>query len=146
MEALMSTHFFRPLAQFFRLGKRTVHETQKTKGTDLELLYSHRLKRSFPELPHFGKPGNGRLIGKLFLTSLIVALVALPFSYPLAAGSGVGLSVYSGAPQTITVSGWGFTNGETVNVYLNNTSGSPVAHSTAGVDSQFSVPVTIPAN
>src|SRR5579872_7099853 len=63
---------------------------------------------------------------RIFSAFAALALIFVPLQFVLA-DSGIGLSAYSGQPQTITVSGWGFTAGEQVNIYFNNASSAAVA-------------------
>ncbi len=110
------------------------------------LLFQRRLKRSL-DLPPFGKvPDFGKLSKQIFITLLAAVVVMVPVRVVLAA-SGIALDAYSGTPTTIHVSGWGYSGGETVSIYLGAATGAPAATTTAAADSQFGpVAVIIPAN
>lgn len=77
------------------------------------------------------------------LTSLLIAgLLLFPIT-PALAESFITLEVFSGTAADVVVSGGGWTPGETVSLYLNNTSGSPVATGLVGSDSFFG-PISLP--
>jgi len=78
---------------------------------------------------------------------LTILGTSLSFNKASAAGAFVTLNKFSGNAGAVLVSGGGYSNGETVNIYLKNPSGTPVATATAGTNSLFGpVSVTIPAN
>lgn len=72
--------------------------------------------------------------GLVFLVTICFSLLPM---YPVLAVSFITLDSFSGHPATITISGGGWTEGETVSIYLNSISGSPVASALVGSDSFF---------
>lgn len=67
---------------------------------------------------------------------LIVGASLLPLT-PALAESYITLVTFSGTASDVRVIGGGWTPGETISLYLHNTSGSPVTTVTAGSDSFF---------
>lgn len=91
----------------------------------------------------------GQVISKNRALGALVAVVAAlaPVSYAAADGY-LTLNSFSGMPgTTLIASGGGWTVGDIVNIFLNNTTaGTPAASATVGADNTFSTSVIVPAN
>lgn len=77
------------------------------------------------------------------LTSLLITGILLFPITPAFAESYITLETFSGTAAELRVSGGGWTPGETVSIYLNTTSGSPVTTATADANSFFG-PIAVP--
>ena len=142
----MQTKVIQNVFSYFSLRPRTVHNTLKNALNLAKLTKFKFFTSTDPEIKKEQLFKNSTILGKIVMVSLMLAIVFVPFGSVHAAAY-VTLSAFSGNATSVKVSGGGWSSGETVTIYLNNTSSASVASAVVAADSFFGpVSVSIPAN
>jgi hypothetical protein len=140
----MQKKLFNKVLSFFTLHPRTAHNPLNTAIQMVREKRNSNLVSTDPEAKKSKETKS--VLGRIIVTSLIAAVVIMPFALVHAAAY-VTLSSFSGHPTTLQVSGGGWSAGETVSLYLNSASGSPSASAVVGSDSFFGpTNLVIPSN